>query len=279
MICFMYPGQPLAFDGSLPDDPDFAGLAGLARSRTGIDLFGGEDTAGEVGDQVRLQLYGVVMSLWRCRRLLKEGMSPSLVAEHSMGIYPAIAACGGIDEGDAIEIAFRIGICISSMAARGDYALGCITGLAASALMAIAENNGIYLANYNTSRHFLVSGERSSVEEAVVESLSAGAFTSRSFRCDAPLHTPLMGGVESELRGIVTDYRFRELSLPLMSHIDQDYLAAGELPDFLVDELSLPVYWERTYHALCRSGATRFVEVGAGDALKKYNRWIATEAG
>lgn len=279
MICFMYPGQPLARDASLPDDPDFNSLAELACSRTGIDLTGRLQDAGPVSDQVRLQLYGVIMSLWHCRCLLKQGVSPSLVAEHSMGIYPAIAACGGIDEGDAIEIAFRIGVCLSAMATRNDYALGCITGLTASQLLAVAENHGAYLANYNTSRHFLISGDRSSVENAVAESLSAGAFTARSFRCDAPLHTPLMGDVEDELRGIVADYRFRELNLPLMSHIDQDYLTARDLPDFLVAELSLPVYWERTYHALCRAGVSRFMEVGAGDALKKYNRWIMTEAG
>jgi malonyl CoA-acyl carrier protein transacylase len=165
------------------------------------------------------------------------------------------------------------------MADRRDYSLGCITGLAASSLLAVAENHRVYLANYNTSRHFLISGERSSVENAVAESLSAGAFTARSFRCDAPLHTPLMGEVEEDLRAIVADYRFGELSLPLMSHIDQDYLTAQDLPDFLVAELSLPVYWERTCHALYRAGVSRFVEVGAGDALKKYNRWIMTEAG
>jgi malonyl CoA-acyl carrier protein transacylase len=46
---------------------------------------------------------------------------------------------------------------------------------------------------------------------------------------------------------------------------------------FMVRELALPVYWERTYLALKRSGVEKFVEVGSGDSLKKYNRWIDNE--
>ena len=111
----------------------------------------------------------------------------------------------------------------------------------------------------------------------MAEALSAGAFSVRTVPCDAPLHTPLLGAIAGELREIVGDYRYAEPVLPLMDHIDQDFLSAADIPDFLVRELCLPVHWELTYLALRKAGVTVFTEVGSGDALKKFNRWIASE--
>ena len=37
-----------------------------------------------------------------------------------------------------------------------------------------------------------------------------------------------------------------EPAVPLMNHIDQDFLTASDMADFLVRELLLPVYWEKT---------------------------------
>lgn len=278
MNCFMFPGQPLFCNGQMPEDEDFAEIAEIARSRAKLKL----DDFSWLGEQetesVKLQVYGVSMSLYMARRLGREGIRPDLIAEHSMGIYPSLAVCGAIAEEDAVELTFRVGRSISRMGNTGEYALCCIVGLALEPVLSIAENNGVYPANLNTSRHFLLSGERRAMECAEAEALASGAFSVKLFPCDAPLHTPLMSAVESEMREIFSDYRYREPAVSLMNHIDQDYLAAGDIAEFMMRELTLPVYWETCYKALKKAGASRFFEVGAGDSLKKYNRWIESEA-
>lgn len=277
MICFMFPGQPLTHDSSLPADDDFTAIAALTRSLTGLDLatFAWNGTPGS--EQVALQVYGTAMSLYHHRRLCREGRRPGIIAEHSMGIYPALAGCGSLPEGDALTLTHRIGNCLATMAAGGRYALGCVTGLTATPLLAIAENNGVFLANRNTSRHFLLAGDRHAIEAAMAEALASGAFSVRTFPCDAPLHTPLVEAIAPRLEEIVSDYTFAEPTVPLMEHIEQDYLTAAEIPGFLVRELCLPVNWEATYLALRRAGVTAWHETGSGDSLKKYNRWIASE--
>ena len=277
MICFMFPGQPLSHEAALPDDTDFATIARLTHVTTGLDLTTFAWSNDPSTEQVALQVYGTAMSLYRNRCLRREGEQPAIVAEHSMGIYAAMAACGACSEEAALELTFRIGVALAGMADERAYALGCATGLTRAPLLAIAENCRVFLANQNTSRHFLLAGERHAIEEAMAEALSAGAFSARTVPCDAPLHTPLLEEISGELREIVSDYRFCEPSMPLMSHLDQDYLTAADLPDFLVRELCLPVNWEATYLALRKAGATVFTEVGSGDSLKKYNRWIASE--
>jgi malonyl CoA-acyl carrier protein transacylase len=278
MNCFMFPGQPLLRAAEPADDKEYQVVRTLALAHTGLDIHDLSWSRNPSSESVALQVYGAAISLYRTRLLFQEGNKPDMIAEHSMGIYAALAASGSISEGDALELTFRIGASIARMAETGDYALGCMVGLPLEPLLAIAENNGVFLANYNTSRHFLLSGERHRMESAVAEALQGGAFSAKVFPCDAPLHTPLMEESIESLREIVAEYHYAELAIPLMNHIDQDFLTASEVGDFLLREILLPVYWDKSYQALRAAGISKFIEVGVGDSLKKYNRWIESEA-
>lgn len=277
MICWMFPGQPVAFADTHATDPEFQEIALLCRQTTGFNPLEGGTAASDLSQSVRLQLFGICVSLYRAKALARQGSAPDIIAEHSMGIYAALAASGAIDDLTAIELAWRIGVCMARMGMQREYALGCIIGLTRVPLEAIAANNGIYIANYNTSRHFLLAGEREKVAAALAEATASGAFSASSFPCDAPLHTPLIEEIAGELRRIVADYRFYEPRIPLMEHISQTTLTAAAIPRFVVEELSRPAYWETTCRALHSRGVTRFQEVGIGSALSKFNRWIDSE--
>lgn len=277
MNCFMFPGQPFEPPAQLPDDPDFREIAGMARQRASLDLASFAWTGREWTDNVKLQVYGVAMSLYRARVLRRGGVRPGIIGEHSMGIYPALAVAATLPEEEALELAFRIGCAMAGMGKKGEYAIGCVVGLTIDPILAITGNNGVYLANCNTSRHFLLSGERTGMEGAVAEALSRGAFSARTFPCDAPLHTPLMAEAAEEFGAVLADYRYLEPAVPIVNHIDQDFLTAADMADFMLREMLMPVHWEKTYLALRRAGAVRFYEAGVGESLKKYNRWIESQ--
>jgi len=277
MICFMFPGQPLERPSRLPDDPDFREIAGMTRERASFDLERFAWIGPEWTDNVKLQVYGAAMGLYRARRLRREGVSPGIIGEHSMGIYAALATTDSLPEGEALEIAFRIGCAAARMGASGAYAVGCVVGLTLEPLLAVAGNNGVYLANHNTSRHFLLSGDRDRIAAALAEALASGAFSATPFPCDAPLHTPLMAEAAGEIRDVLADYHYRVPAVPLVNHIDQELLAVADIPAFMLRELELPVFWEKSYLALRAAGAVRFYEAGAGESLKKYNRWIESQ--
>jgi malonyl CoA-acyl carrier protein transacylase len=277
MNCFMFPGQPLAFASPMPDDFDLTEISRMAGERTCFDLAKLAWTEGTPSENVKLQVYGAAMSLYHNRIQLRQGVKPDIVSEHSMGIYPALAACGSISEEEALELTFRMGVCFATLGEKDAYALGCVIGLTREPLSAIAANNGVYLANLNTSRHFLLSGRDANMAGAMAEAQAGGAFSVRAFPSDAPLHSPLMEEIAAPLAEICGDYRYQEPAVPLVNHIDQKLLTPSEIPDFLVRELSVPVNWEQTYLALITRGVRKFFETGAGDSLKKYNRWIDNE--
>ena len=277
MKLWIFPGQPLRVASQNPDDGDFQAIDRLCRQLCGFDLINQQPLPGhDLSHHTCLQLYGVAMSLYQARRLRSEGMIPDLVAEHSLGIYAALAVCGCIDEGDALELACRIGDCMSRMGGS-EYALGCPIGLGCGPVEAAARNNGVFVANYNTSSHFLLAGESGRIRTALEECQAAGAFSVNSIPCEAPLHTPLMAELRDQLAAIVAEYHVADPLVALVEHINQTRLTAATIPGFLVDELQQPVFWEQSWKALRATGFSRCSEVGSGQALTKFNRWIDSE--
>lgn len=279
MIVWIFPGQPLQREALLPDDEDFHAITRLCREHCGYDLINHQALPEhQLSHHTSLQIYGVAMSLFQARRFRYEGFSPALIAEHSLGIYAALAACGSINESEAMELVCRVGTCMARMSCVREYALGCPIGLPLDPVASAARNNGVFVANYNTSRHFLLAGNRDGIEMALAECTAAGAFSTSSHPCEAPLHTPLMAEISAELAAIVSEYSFREPVIPLIEHISQTRLTAADISSFLVNELQQPVFWEQTWKAVRTSGFSRCIEVGSGQVLTKFNRWIDSES-
>jgi len=273
----MFPGQPVLWNIPPLNDDSFRRIAETCFSMTGFDPLTGSANNRALTESVKLQLFGVCCSLWKNEQLTSGNAPPDLLAEHSMGIYAALAASGVLSANEALEITFRGGTLMAETFGSDKYALGCIIGLTILQVQSIALNNGVYVANYNTSRHVMLAGAGSGIESAKIEAEAAGAFSASLFHADAPLHTPLMNNITADLRTILADYHCNEPSIPLMGHIDQQLLTAATIPEFICSELSMPVYWEKTYHALRKRGVARFVEVGSGLSLTKFNRWIDSE--
>ena len=277
MICFMFSGQPLIRTGVPQGESSFQGLASCCQENTGFNPLTDECSDPTVSENVRLQLFGVTMSLYRFSTMVHKQGLPDVITEHSMGIYPALAAAQSISSSEALELTFRIGSRLAAMSHTSEFALASVIGLDLDDLNSIVTRNRVHIANRNTSRHFLLSGERHCIEAAAIEATAAGSFSSTVFGCDAPLHTPLVREIAPDLQQIVDDYHFKEPQIPLVDHLEQRNLAADDIPAFLVEELCRPVFWETTYRALRQRGIHRFQEVGNAMALTKFNRWIDSE--
>src|SRR6185369_6706035 len=112
MTCFMFPGQPMARMEVPADDPLFHDMARLCQDITGFNPLDDSLTVPAMTENIRLQLFGTAMSLYRNNLLLRQGLLPDVIAEHSMGIYPALVACGSVDSASALGLTGRIGACL-----------------------------------------------------------------------------------------------------------------------------------------------------------------------
>jgi len=285
---FCFPGQlqekPMLEDHhSLRGDPHFKELLKRASSQTKFDLlnfsFGGEEKEDDLS--LKLQIATYLLSMIHFYRLRTAGWIPDIFAEHSMGIYSALAASEAISFEEGLFITEAIGRLLKREGAIHRGGMASIIGLPLEEIQKICQDlNGFQLsiANYNGSMHFVLSGEEGGVEKAISLALSRKAVSATRLAFNTALHSPLLYSLREEIIEILQDIKIQPLKVPILNHWTIKPLRREEIKDFISQEIGRPVYWIRCVEKLLEEGFTQFIEVGYEASLTKLMRWIDREA-
>jgi [acyl-carrier-protein] S-malonyltransferase len=285
---FCFPGQlqerPILEDHHLlREDPHFKELLKKASSQMKFDLlnfsFGGEEK--EEDFSLKLQISTYLLSMVHFYRLRTAGWSPDIFAEHSMGIYGALAASEAISFEEGLFITEAIGRLLRKEGTLHPGAMANIIGLPLEEIQKICQDlNGFQLsiANYNGSMHFVLSGEEEGVEKAISLALSRKAISATRLAFNTALHSPSLNSLREEIMGILKDIKIQPLNVPIFNHWTIKPLKREEIKDFLSQEIGRPVYWVRCVEKLLQEGFTQFIEIGHEATLTKLMRWIDREA-
>jgi [acyl-carrier-protein] S-malonyltransferase len=285
---FCFPGQlqekPILEDHHpLRDDPHFKELLKRASNQTKLDfldfpLEGGEK---EEDFSLKLQLATYFLSMVQFYRLRDAGWTPDIFAEHSMGIYSALAASEAIRFEEGLSITEAIGRLLLEEGTIHRGGMASIIGLPLEGIQKICQDlNGFHLsiANYNGSMHFVLSGEEEGVEKAISLALSRKAISATRLAFNTALHSSSLYSLREEIIEILQDIKIRPLEVPILNHWTIKPLRREEIKDFLSQEIGRPVYWVRCVEKLLQEGFTQFIEVGHEATLTKLMRWIDREA-
>jgi len=286
-IAFCFPGQlqerPILEDHHpLRKDPNLKELLRRASHQTKFNLldfsFGKEDK--EEDFSLKLQISTYLLSMAYFYRLRDEGWTPDIFAEHSMGIYSALAASEAITFEEGLFITEAIGRLLKKEGEIHRGGMASIIGLPLEEIQKICQDlNGFYLsiANYNGSMHFVLSGEEEGVEKAISLALSRKAISASRLAFNTALHSPSLYSLREEIMKILKDIKMQSLKIPVLNHWTIKPLRREEIKDFLSQEIGRPVYWVRCVEKLLQEGATQFIEVGHETTLTKLMRWIDRE--
>ena len=286
---FCFPGQlhekPILEDHHpLRGDPHFRELLRRASSQTKFDLlnfsFGGEEE--EEDFSLKLQITTYFLSMLHFYRLRAAGWNPDILAEHSMGIYAALAASEAIRFEEGLFITEAIGRLLKKEGVTHRGGMASIIGLPLEEVQKICQDlNGFQLsiANYNGSMHFVLSGEEAGVDSAISLALSRKAVSATRLAFNTALHSSSLYSLRQEIMTILQDIKIQAPNVPVLNHWTIKPLRREEIKDFLSQEIARPVYWVRCVENLLGEGFTQFVEVGHEAALTKLMRWIDREAG
>jgi [acyl-carrier-protein] S-malonyltransferase len=268
---------------SLRGDPHFKELLKRASSQTKFDLlnfsFGGEEKEDDLS--LKLQIATYLLSMIHFYRLRTAGWIPDIFAEHSMGIYSALAASEAISFEEGLFITEAIGRLLKREGAIHRGGMASIIGLPLEEIQKICQDlNGFQLsiANYNGSMHFVLSGEEGGVEKAISLALSRKAVSATRLAFNTALHSPLLYSLREEIIEILQDIKIQPLKVPILNHWTIKPLRREEIKDFISQEIGRPVYWIRCVEKLLEEGFTQFIEVGYEASLTKLMRWIDREA-
>ena len=206
-------------------------------------------------------------TLWLCY-LRRIGVAPERVAGHSLGELSALHAAGALDAQSLIKLAGLRGAAMAKAGAESD-GTGAMASLRCerrTAEQLLAElNNGVVLANINTPKQMIISGEQHAVTD-VVRAAEQRNIACRLLTVSEAFHSPRMATAEQHLRELATDIQRRAaVSLPMLS-TDSGKQILGELDllDYVCRQICAPVDFLSVASQLTGNWV---VEVGPGRVL------------
>ncbi len=205
------------------------------------------------------------------------GLSPAVVAGHSLGEYSAVVAAGAMEFADALSIVHKRGRYMQEAVPEGEGAMVALLGVEEQAIRtAIAEHGGaVDVANYNAPGNIVIAGERA----ATLAVAEAAGGKSRELAVSAPFHSRLMGPAEAKLAADLDAVTVTDPAVPLYNNVDAARVStADQIRDGLKRQVTRSVLWTETVAKMAADGIDTFVEVGPGKVLTGLIRRIERSA-
>jgi [acyl-carrier-protein] S-malonyltransferase len=281
---FCFPGQlqerpRLEDHPRLTEDPHFKECLERASYETTFDLlnFSLKGDEKETGFNLKLQILTYLLSMVHFYRMQAAGWTPDIFTEHSMGIYAALAAAEAVTFEEGLFITKSIGGLLEREGSLHRGAMASIIGLPLEEVQKICRNlDGyqLFIANYNGSMQYVLSGEEEGIKKAISLALSRKAVSARQLSFQTALHSPLLSSLREEIANLLKDVEVQSPKFPIINHWTIKPLKREEIKDFLSQEIGRPVYWVRCVERLLQEGVTQIVEIGHEATLTKLIRWM-----
>jgi [acyl-carrier-protein] S-malonyltransferase len=216
------------------------------------------------------------------RVLISKGVTPAVVAGHSLGEYTALVAAEIVTFKDAVRLTEKRGQFMQEAVPDGQGLMAAILGLERSTVEETCrslQSGYAAPANFNCPGQIVIAGEKTAVEEAVKLCKEAGAKRAVALSVSVPSHSRLMEDASKRLAELLDSIEFKDSQIPLVNNADAKFLDTKEsIKDSLIRQISKPLLWEDSVKAIARSGIQTFVEVGPGRVLSGLIRRIVPDA-
>jgi [acyl-carrier-protein] S-malonyltransferase/trans-AT polyketide synthase/acyltransferase/oxidoreductase domain-containing protein len=212
---------------------------------------------------------------------------PSCFGGHSLGEWTALVAAGALPFAEALRIVQERGRLMQRAVAPG---VGAMTAVIAEDLDPETIENllgdlAVDIANVNSSRQIVLSGEASAV--AAAESILGGSLADRPslrftrLNVSAPFHSRLMGPILTNFFGVLRDLNV-QIDPVAAGRVASNYRGAfhsgsgEEVREALILQISHTVRWRQNMAALAERAA-KILEIGPGRLLKNFFQTIGVE--
>jgi [acyl-carrier-protein] S-malonyltransferase len=252
----------------------------LGFSITNMCFNGPED---ELRKTVNTQPAILTVSIALYQVLKENGLTPNIVAGHSLGEYSALVAAGALSFGDAVQLVRKRGLFMQEAVPLGEGSMAAILGSERQLVVEIcekaqAEFGSVQAVNFNCPGQIVIAGKTLAVEKAAEMLKSAGAKRAVILPVSAPFHSTLMKPAAEKLAVELSKITINDASIPVVANINgQAITNRQEIEVSLIKQADHPVEWEDCVAEIINFGATTFVEVGPGKVLSSFTKKIAKE--
>lgn len=285
-IAFVFPGQGSQSVGMLAElganHPIVIETFAQASEVLGYDLWQlvQHDEEGQLNQTHITQpaLLTASVALWRLW-LQQGGLTPSIVAGHSLGEYSALVCAGALDFADAVRLVEARGQFMQAAVPPGEGAMAAIIGMDNDVIVSVCEASAqgqiVVPVNYNSPGQVVIAGAKSAVERAMVACKEAGAKRALPLPVSIPSHCALMLPAADKLRTMLAGIQVRVPTIPVVQNVDAKVAGSADaIVSNLVAHLIQPVLWSQCVECITTDGADLVVECGPGKVLNGLTKRI-----
>lgn len=286
-IAFVFPGQGAQHVGmgaefaqAFPDVREVFDQAddALGYSLSSLCFDGPEETLRQT-EQTQPAILTVSCALLRLVHE-KTGLSPTLVAGHSLGEYAALVAAGALNFSDAVRIVRERGRLMEEAVPAGEGGMAAIMGLTHDVVDSLcrqaSDTHGVVEpATLNGPGQTVVAGTTDGLTEVLRLAKEAGARRALPLAVSGPFHSSLLQEAGERLGTVLDAFEMKDPSVPVVANV-----TAGPVTDVasvrraLIEQVSSAVRWDESVRYMLDQGITTFVEIGPGKVLSGLIRRI-----
>jgi [acyl-carrier-protein] S-malonyltransferase len=277
-LAFLFPGQGSQYAGmgkSLAESfPQAKAVFDEADAALGFSLstlcFEGPEEELKLTENTQPAL--LMVSVAALRVLESQGLTPAVVAGHSLGEYSALVAAGSLELADAVRLVRKRGQAMQRAVPAGVGAMAALLKMPADKLDQVladaAQGEVVTAANYNSPDQVVIAGHAGAVQRAADLAKAAGAKRAVMLPVSAPFHCPLMKPAQDEMRPELEAVTFRDLRVPLINNWQAAEVRSGaDARAGLLEQIPGSVCWMQSMQKLRDYGVEACVEVGPGGVL------------
>lgn len=285
-IAFLFPGQGAQYVGmgrELAEAyPAAMDVFAEADETLGFALsalcFGGPKQ--DLGKTMNTQPAVLTASIACYRVLVQAGVSPAMVAGHSLGEYSALVAAGAFSFRNALQVVRLRAQYMQEAVPLGSGGMLAVLGLDGEAVRRVCDRAAsagvLEIANYNCPGQIVLAGEIAALEAAVPAARAEGAKKCVLLSVSGPFHSSLMRRAAERLAVVLGETEIYDPKIPIVSNVSADYVRwADDVRSALLRQMYNPVRWTDSVRRMVEDGVDVFVEVGPGRVLSGLVRRIA----
>lgn len=206
------------------------------------------------------------------------GITPSVVAGHSLGEYTALVAAGSLTLAQAAPLVRLRAEAMQAAVPVGTGAMAAILGMDAEKVRAgcaevtasFAADSGevVEAVNFNDPAQTVIAGSKAAVEKACIALKASGAKRALPLPVSAPFHSCLMKPAAEKLKARLEQIDIATPQIALVNNIDVAVETdVQRIRDALYRQAFGPVRWVECVRAIKARGIDTLVECGPGKVL------------
>ncbi len=205
-------------------------------------------------------------------------LQPKFACGLSLGEYSALCSTGGLSFRDTMKLVVARSSYMEEATQARAGTMAAIIGFDKDQLVAICQETGAEVANFNAPDQIVITGEVDKVKAASAKIEEAGAKRVIPLDVSGAFHSSLMKPAAERFRKKLRNVRLMKPEFPMLSNVDaKPTQSTAHIIKNLSKQITSSVQWIDSIEAIAQSGVTTFLEVGPGTVLKGLIRKINPE--